>query len=255
MYVSFRVRILPSARRSCYCSTFILNQAVLTILPQVYKGHEVIQHSGGMEAFGTNVIIFPALKYGIVSFANTAETSNAIEEILMWHLVDERLEIPKDERYDWSKQWVNPIYPIISRTDQHPRWRDRLKQKDQQYDNAVKIFYPSIPHPPLQHSLSLSDYAGTYYHPAFRNLTIELKDGALFTNRTNAVWQLHARFEHISGDYFVGYIDSDKAPGAIFKGAVPAEFTVGSDGKTKALGMGTEPEMGPEGRIWFEWIA
>jgi hypothetical protein len=82
-----------------------------------------------------------------------------------------------------------------------------------------------------------------------------LKDSALFTNRTNATWELHARFEHVSGDYFVGYIDSDKAPGAIFRGAVRAEFTVGSDGKAKALGMATEPEMGPEGRIWFERIA
>jgi hypothetical protein len=61
-----------------------------------------------MEAFGTNILIFPALKYGIVAFANTAETSNAIEEILMWHIVDQKLGISEDERYDWNKQLVNP---------------------------------------------------------------------------------------------------------------------------------------------------
>lgn len=85
-------------------SSTSLDQEMLTITPQVYKGHELIQHSGGMEAFGTNLLVFPALKYGIIAFANTAETSNAIEEILMWHLVDEKLGIPKEERFDWTKR-------------------------------------------------------------------------------------------------------------------------------------------------------
>lgn len=53
----------------------------------------------------------------------------------------------------------------------------------------------------------------------------------------------------------MAYVDSDKAPGSIFKEALPAEFTVGIDGATKALGMATEPEMGPKGRIWFERVA
>lgn len=68
----------------------------------VYRGHEFFQHSGGMEAFGANVVFFPALKYGLVSFANTAVTSNAVEERLMWHLVDEKLGIPEKERFDWN---------------------------------------------------------------------------------------------------------------------------------------------------------
>jgi len=226
--------IVPADDHSPYTGT---STYALGWETNVYKGHELIQHSGGMEAFGTNLIIFPALKYGIIAFANTAETSNIIEEILMWHLVDEKLGISKDERFDWSKQG-----------------RERLREKNKRYDHAVEIFYPSIPNPPLPLSLPLSDYAGTYYHPAFRNVTVELRDGALFTNRTNAAWELHARFEHVSGDYFVAYVDSDKAPGAIFKEAIPAEFTVGIDGATQALGMATEPEMGPEGRIWFERV-
>jgi hypothetical protein len=69
----------------------------------VYKEHEFIQHSGRTEAFGTNLVVFPTLKYGIVSFANTAETAAAAEETLMWHLVDEKLGIPEDERFNWTK--------------------------------------------------------------------------------------------------------------------------------------------------------
>lgn len=203
----------------------------------LYKGHQVIQHSGGTDSFGANVLFFPDLKYGIVSFANTAGTSNAVEEILMWHLVDEKLGIPKNERFDWSKLWI-----------------DRREEREQGYKNAINIHYPSVPSPPLAPSLPISQYSGIYYHPAFRNVTVELRDDALFINRTDAVWKYYMTFKHISGDYFLGYMDSAVAPRSIFKSALPAEFKVGSDGTTKLLGIATEPEMGPEGRIWFERV-
>ena len=70
----------------------------------VYKGHEFFWHSGGMEAFGAEAIFFPALKYGLTLFGNTGGSSNAAEERLMWHLIDEKLGIPEDERFDWNKK-------------------------------------------------------------------------------------------------------------------------------------------------------
>ncbi|TVY52262.1 Protein flp, partial [Lachnellula suecica] len=68
-----------------------------------YQGYEFFQHSGGMEAFGAEVLIFPALSYGLVSFGNTASTSNAVEMKLLFHLLDEKLGIPHDKRWDWDK--------------------------------------------------------------------------------------------------------------------------------------------------------
>jgi len=70
----------------------------------VYHGYEFFEHSGGMIAYGTDVIFFPALNYGLVAFANTAVTSNWVEQALIWHLVDEHLNIPKKERFDWDKK-------------------------------------------------------------------------------------------------------------------------------------------------------
>jgi len=70
----------------------------------VYRGYEFFEHSGGMIAYGTDVIFFPALNYGLVAFANTAATSNFLEQTLLWHLVDERLNIPEEERFDWNKK-------------------------------------------------------------------------------------------------------------------------------------------------------
>jgi CubicO group peptidase (beta-lactamase class C family) len=70
----------------------------------VYQGHEWFQHSGGMEAYGANVIFFPKLRYGLVAFGNTAITSNYVEMALQWNLVDEKLGVPKKDRFDWNKQ-------------------------------------------------------------------------------------------------------------------------------------------------------
>jgi hypothetical protein len=57
-----------------------------------------------MISFGTELIFFPALYYGLVAFVNTAGTSNALEQALLWHLVDEHLGIPKKERFEWNKK-------------------------------------------------------------------------------------------------------------------------------------------------------
>jgi CubicO group peptidase (beta-lactamase class C family) len=70
----------------------------------VYHGYEFFEHGGGTVAFGTELIFFPALNYGVVAFANTAGTSNALDQALIWHLVDEHLDIPKKERFDWNKK-------------------------------------------------------------------------------------------------------------------------------------------------------
>jgi hypothetical protein len=58
-----------------------------------------------MEAFGAEVIFFPALGYGVVSLGNTASTSNAVEERLMWELVDEKIGVPEEKRFDWNKKY------------------------------------------------------------------------------------------------------------------------------------------------------
>jgi len=189
-----------------------------------------------MEGFGTDVIIFPALRYGLVSFGNTGGTSNAVEAIVLWHLVDEKLGILEAERFDWNK-----------------KWRAEMEEREDAYENAIKIHYPNLPDPPLPPSIPLSNYTGTYYHPAYRNIKIEIKNEALFAERS-ATWKVEAKFKHVTGDYFMVYIDSMTAPGLIFKEATPAEFSVGSDGVPKKFGLAAEPEMGVEGRIWFERV-
>lgn len=49
-------------------------------------------------------VIFPDLNYGLVSFGNTGKTSNFAILKLLYHLIDEKLAIPPEKRYDWNKQ-------------------------------------------------------------------------------------------------------------------------------------------------------
>lgn len=77
----------------------------------VYRGHHWVRHSGGMNSFGTDFILFPDLKYSVIGFGNTAGTSNLVEIAIMFHLIDERLRVAPEQRFDWNKKFVftNPV--------------------------------------------------------------------------------------------------------------------------------------------------
>lgn len=70
----------------------------------IYNGHIIYTHAGGMHAFGALVYWLPEIKYGIVSFANTAITSLAAEDALVFKLVDARLGIKEEDRTDPEKK-------------------------------------------------------------------------------------------------------------------------------------------------------
>ncbi|TAQ87178.1 hypothetical protein B7494_g4491 [Chlorociboria aeruginascens] len=203
----------------------------------IYHNYQFFEHSGGMEAFSTEIIFFPSLSYGLISFGNTAGTSFCAEQRLIWYLIDEKLGIPESERFNWNQQN-----------------KKKAKEEAEQYKNALQIFYPNIPNPPLPHTVPLSHYEGTYFHPAYHSLTLALKDGRLHIDRDDATWKIVCDLEHVSGEYFMAYIDSSTAPGSVFKHAAPAEFRIASDGTPNAFGVMAEPQMGIEGRIWFDRI-
>ena len=69
-----------------------------------YKGHQRWAHNGGTDSFGTEVNFFPGLKYGVVTFANTATSSNAIGEILSYKLIDDRLGVSPEKRGKWEEE-------------------------------------------------------------------------------------------------------------------------------------------------------
>lgn len=65
-----------------------------------YKGHTMYGHGGGMHAYGCQVYWFPDAKFGVVAFANTCMTSNAVCDVLLYKLIHERLGITKENQSD-----------------------------------------------------------------------------------------------------------------------------------------------------------
>lgn len=65
----------------------------------VFKGHAVYNHSGGMHAFGAQTYWVPDLKFGVAAFSNTSVTSNAVQDIVIWRLIQDKLGEPTEGRY------------------------------------------------------------------------------------------------------------------------------------------------------------
>lgn len=76
---------------------------------EVYRNHRFIMHDGGLVGFGASVRYLPDKGWGVILMGNTAETSNNAAAILGWHLIDEMLETPMNERFDWNATYVSMI--------------------------------------------------------------------------------------------------------------------------------------------------
>lgn len=70
----------------------------------VYFGQRFYQHSGGMIAFGAEFLIFPDLNFSVVALGNTSGTSNFVDQRLLFHLIDEKLNVPPEKRFDWNER-------------------------------------------------------------------------------------------------------------------------------------------------------
>jgi hypothetical protein len=134
-----------------------------------------------------------------------------------------------------------------------PSREENLKLKDDAYKNAISRNYPHIPKPALPPTLPIANYTGTYFHPAYRNATITFDDSVLKIDRTKQqLWKIAGEIKHISGDFFMAYLDSTTAPKSEFMGALPAEFRVDENGVAKSFGVMLEGTM--KEKIWFERV-
>jgi hypothetical protein len=68
----------------------------------VYQGYQFYEHTGGMNAFGAELILFPELKYAVTILGNTAVTSNFAAKKLAFQLIDEKVRVPQEKRFDWD---------------------------------------------------------------------------------------------------------------------------------------------------------
>lgn len=120
----------------------------------------------------------------------------------------------------------------------------------------MQEYYPEIADPPLRRALPLKAYPGTYFHPAYRNITIEFSDAAerLMSIRDDFAWKMKYEFVHVSGEFWIVYIDMKNSPNMLNGQFAKAEFKVGANGKVNELAI-EFLEDGTEGVITFERVS
>ena len=168
----------------------------------------------------------PQVERGIVIFGNS-DGANKVAEILCWHLIDELLEVPLSERFDW---------------DEFAR-----KQEESYADQQREDLYPEQPDPPLQMVACLQSYVGRYRNAGYHDLVVDLQDGRLHVDAKDRWFGFDLCFEHVSGEHFIAeniyMVDGDKE-------RMKARFLNDSSGGVQSLGIAFVKEM-EDPMIWF----
>ncbi|KAM3515490.1 hypothetical protein MY11210_000863 [Beauveria gryllotalpidicola] len=230
-----------------------------------YRGHQRVQHGGGVTGFASKHLFLPAHEFGVVVAANSGEGGHAAAAVLVHELVDEVLGVPVAERMDWealvdtweakSEEDDDPerceaaltreILESIAR-DQGDNKEERDEQvKDEKVKNQGKK--EAVPQPL---TTPLETYAGTYEHPGYHQLILEIKDGKLFVDASERSFGFTAVFNHVADQrLFTLRMAESQAWGGQDLTAVKAEFTL-DDGNITQLGIALDPDMDDE-MIWF----
>lgn len=177
----------------------------------------------------------PERQYGFVMMGNTSKTSNYVQIIAYFHLLDELLDTPQPERVDWNL-----------------RLQEMVSERRRKYSHAKSTLYQSIPRPIIPPSLPLEKYAGSYWHPTYRMMNFAVIGTGLFAGRSKQEISMSIRMEHVSGEFWLAtlaVLNRDERDNEV----VRAEFRVSADGESRTFGIELEPMMNGE-KIWFTKI-
>lgn len=72
---------------------------------KTHHGHVVYRHGGTEAAYSTQLYWIPSLRYAVVAMANTG-LANQPEDEVVWRLIEDRLKVPQDERYQLTSRYV-----------------------------------------------------------------------------------------------------------------------------------------------------
>ena len=217
-----------------------------------YRGEALIYHRGAVRGFGALMLYLPWRKWGVAMMANTMLTSNEVEEILLYALLDRVLRTPEQEKIDW---WMR----IEERKEREPRG----------WVGARERLFPDAPEKPIPLSLPLREYVGVYESVGYGVLNVttlateldgsggvesgRMGEGVLRADLKKASG-VGVELEHVSGEYFLVkvawvFTDGSQAP----ESATKAQWKVDAAGKAAEVGVCIEPMMGEE-MIWFKRI-
>lgn len=232
-----------------------------------YRGHQRVDHGGGVTGFAAKQLFLPAHAFGVVIAANSGEGGHAAGTVLFRELIDEVLGVPRAQRTDWEA--LVDTWEAESEEDDDPArceaalTRDILAslageeeggKEEKGAEGGDEDNQETEPQPqPL--TTPLETYAGTYQHPGYHQLLLEINDGELFVDASERSFGFTGVFHHVAEQrLFTLRIAESQAWGGQDMTAVKAEFVLGGDdGKVARLGLALEPDMEDtdEEVIWF----
>jgi CubicO group peptidase (beta-lactamase class C family) len=197
-----------------------------------YRGEKIIWHSGGWTGFGSVMAFLPDRQWSFVMMGNTAKTSNYVQTILNFKLLDKLLGTPREEQVDWNARLKEMVH---KRRAASAEARERL--------------YPSAPSKPIPMSLPLDKYAGFYSHPGYGAMNVVVDGAALVADRSELEISINVKLEHVSGEFWLAFLYVKHRDSRDVE-VVRAEFYITAEGKAGKFGVELEPAMGGN-KIWF----
>lgn len=251
-------------------------------MSETRHGADMFSHNGAVDGFGAQTGFIPSRQWGYAIFTNMIDEGNWVADILASKLVETALAVPEGERYDWESHYLERV---ANESKALLKGEEALFPKTTSDADGKKKEIARLPSP-----VSMEAYEGTYYHPGYQFMTINLTASASSSAASNRTllatpskrdWDSLNYLTHISSTFFlVEHVSPFPAAARIslqatrdVPGAVAGDvymksramFDVSVDGVVERFGLEIEPEMKAgkegggvgkmrEGMIWFERV-
>ena len=182
---------------------------------EYYRGHKIVSKDGGVDGYSSDLVLIPELDFGIISLSN--KISNSTIQMLQNMIFDQLFE---HEISDWPNRYEK----------ESQRLGELAKQKFAK--EKARVGQHIIPR-------SLSDYLGTYTHPAYGEYVVSQNGDQLMISYYGS----QRAVDHVVADHFMLVMDSAKQ-------TIPLQFQASLDGRIHGVSIVIEPQI-PTG-IYFK---
>ncbi|CAD0111589.1 unnamed protein product [Aureobasidium uvarum] len=195
-----------------------------------HRGAQIISHDGVINGYGSRMFFLPDHKTGAVILGNS-DGAFDLSWIIQSYLVDEMLQVPKEQRFDVASSRLKRFKA------QETRRAKNLKRNADRRDQARGSL-----------KLPIEAYLGDYHNDGYRTIVVQEKAGSLFINGSDRSMPFTMLLEHVNADsIFRGYLADDTG-----EDVVPVQFRFSPEGRVSAMGMVLEPSLGDDHFIWFD---
>ncbi|KAG8408243.1 hypothetical protein J3459_018054 [Metarhizium acridum] len=207
-----------------------------------YRGYNIVAHDGGIPGCSTTHMFMPELKLGCVVFGN-AEGACTIFTALTHELIDDALNLPKDQRLDWEKVEIKMFHG----DDDHDEEGGVEGNNEDEDEPDWQAFFPDIKEC-QSHERPLEAYTGYYWHAGYRGINVQVQDDQLFIDANDRSFAFTLTFKHVCEQTkFVAYLC---CPTEGLNDPIRAEFRFGDDGSATHIGVQLDEDL--DDLIWFQ---